>query len=312
MTLVEQISAVELVKVRYRLTLLEPFHFEPEMILHWRKELLRGARQAVESGADSLLLNALLDPRPAADPYAQKKFQKPSPSFVIDPVNLRAGDYAAGELLSLEVLFPGDGVGHAVTFARLLIGLGSIGLFKGAGRFELDSIWSMYRRDGWQAVWTKGDSLGSVSMPILNVQWLIEEEKVESHPLLLRFVSPARLLQKNRPLFKAEFSDLFPFVLRRVTSLLYSCCQLELDLDITDLINQAHTVSTYSNRLTWQDWRHLDADHGIQGVGGVAGSVEITAGLTDDLHTFLCLAELFNIGKGASYGAGRFVLESAR
>ncbi len=310
MTLVEQIAGLELVKIEYRLKIIEPFHFEPEMILHWRKELVRGAFRAAVSGTeDSLLFNALISPPPANDPYAQKQFQKPAPLFIVDPTNLHSRDYAAGDIFPLEILFPGEGVRHAATFVRILIGLSEIGIYKGGGRFEVDSYWAMPPQGGWQSVWTAGDDHEQISMPILDVQWLIDNKRGAGDPFQIKFVTPARLLKKSRPLFKADFGSLFPFVLRRVSSVLYSCCQMELDLDAPGLINEAQTIYSIKNCLSWEDWRHLNADHGIQGVGGVTGTLQVGAGLPEDIYTILRLAELFNVGKGASYGAGCFVLD---
>jgi hypothetical protein len=310
MTLVEQIAGLELVKIQYRLKIFEPFHFEPEMILHWRKELVRGALRAAEIRTeDPLQFNALIDPSPADDPYAQRQFQKPAPLFIVDPINLHAKDYVAGEIFPLEILFPGEGVRHAATFARILIGLGEIGIFKGEGSFEVDSCWAMPLQGGWQSVWAAGDALDQVSMPILDVQWLIDKKGDAGGPFQLKFVTPARLLKKGRPLFRADFGSLFPFALRRVTSVLYSCSQMELNLDAPRLINDAQAVGSINNCLTWEDWRHLNADHGTQGVGGVTGTLQMAAGLPEDIYIILRLAELFNIGKGASYGAGCFVLD---
>lgn len=84
---------------------------------------------------------------------------------------------------------------------------------------------------------------------------------------------------------------------------------MELNLDAPRLINDAQAVGSINNCLTWEDWRHLNADHGTQGVGGVTGTLQMAAGLPEDIYIILRLAELFNIGKGASYGAGCFVLD---
>ncbi len=300
---------MELVKVRFSLELLESLRFEPGMILHWRKELIRGARLAAESGLDDSALKELLNPLPAEDPVAQKRFQKPAPPFIIDPENLLVTDYAAGEVLSIDVLFPGDGVRHAITFAKVLIGLGRIGLHKGSGRFDLNSISALTHNAAWQPVWQPGSLLDNVSLPWLKARWLIEEKPFSGQPLSLRFVTPARLLKKNRPLFAAEFKDLFPFMLRRVTSILYSSCRVELESFIPALIDDAAKVNAESGKLTWVDWRQLDANHGIQGIGGVSGTVTLNSGLTEDLYIIVRLAEMFHVGKWASYGAGCFVLE---
>ena len=309
MTIVEQIASLELVKVRFELQFLEVFHFKPEMILHWRKELVRGARLAHDNGVDSTEIKGLLDPPPADDPFAQKRFQKPSPLFVVGSGNLLERDYLIGEAMSLDVLFPGDGVRHALTFLKILIALGSIGMYRGGGKFDISHLSAMTHNDSWQPVWQQGDTLTDLSFPQLKFQWLVEEKSFTGQPLALRFVTPARLLKKNRPLFAADFIDIFPFILRRVTSILYSCCRIELKTDVSSLFADAMTVSSQAVCLEWIDWRHLDASHGVQGIGGLSGAIQLNSGLTEDLFTLLCLAEMFHIGKWASYGAGCYTLE---
>lgn len=308
MSLLEDITALELVKIRFRLEFQELFHFEPEMVLHWRKELLRGARRMQTSGSDDARLFALLlDPPPAVDPYAQKLFQKPSPPFSVDPVGLQVNTYDAGDVLSLDVSFPGPGVQNVVSFARILTGIGKAGFFMGEGRFEIEGIQALTHSEGWQPVWSQGADLGDLSAPLLNVRWLLEDSSLFGQGLLLKLVTPARLLRNNRPLYTPDFSTIFPYALRRVTSVLYACYQQELD--VSGLIAEANAVATTENRLCWVDWRQLHAVHGVQGVGGVLGSITLNPPLSDKLTTLLKLAELFNIGKGACYGTGRMVLE---
>ena len=309
MTIVEQIASLELVKVRFRLQFLETFHFKPEMILHWRKELVRGARLVHDNGVDGAAISDFLDPPPADDPFAQKRFQKPAPPFVVDPRNLFEREYSIGEVLSLEVLFPGDGVCSALIYLKILVALGRTGMYRGAGKFNVSQLSALTHNDGWQSVWHHGAPLTDLSFPHLKAQWLVEEKPFTSKPMALRFVTPARILKNNRPLFVAEFKDIFPFILRRVTSVLYSCCRIEFETDVSSLLADVMTVSSQAVGLKWVDWRHLDANNGVQGIGGLSGAIKINSGLTEDLFTLLCLAEMFHIGKWASYGAGCFALE---
>lgn len=295
--------------MRFDLELLEPLHFEPGMILNWRKDLLRGARLVCDqSRREGPSLEAFLNPLPAADPVARKRFQKPAPPFIINP-ELRSKAYSSGDTFSLELLFPGDGVHNVGQFLEILTGLGQVGFYKGTGRFEVARIRSLTHTDGWQTVWERGGSVSDAFLPILKVSWLFEERPLLDRPLAIRFLTPARLLKNSRPLFAAGFKDLFPFILRRVTSVLYYCCRIELDSDLSLHIEDAAAVRSQFNSLKWVDWRYLDANHGAQGVGGLSGAIHLSGGLTEDLYTILQLAEIFHIGKWASYGAGCFVLE---
>lgn len=311
MSVFQQIADLQLVKVRYRLEFLEPFHFSPELVMHWRKELVRGARLAPgsESGEGGLL-DALINPAPAVDPLARKQFQKPSPPFIIDPVNLTDRSFDVGDILDLDVAFTGQGVQNAVDFSRILLGLGKIGFFKGEGSFELVSMQALTHHEGWTEFWSEGAGLDQVTISLLNLQWLVEGQLEFGQPLQMCFITPARLLKNNRPLFNADFAGIFPYLLRRVTSVLYAGYQRELRLDIEMLLAEASALRVEQNSLAWSDWRQLDAGHGIQGVGGISGVLVLAAGFSDDLYAILKLAELFHAGKSASYGAGCFVLNA--
>jgi hypothetical protein len=122
--------------------------------------------------------------------------------------------------------------------------------------------------------------------------------------------TPARLLSVNRPLFRPTFQRLLPFILRRVTSLLYTCGDFEL-VDAEQLLKGAAPVQERENTLAWKDWRTLDGEEEKVEIGGIKGSVVLSGEGLLDILWLLNIGSLCNVGKGASYGAGHFLLSTA-
>ena len=127
-------------------------------------------------------------------------------------------------------------------------------------------------------------------------------------PVTLEFITPLRLLAGGRLLRRPSFVQLFPFLLRRVTSLLYSHCDLEPGADPALLLQTARTCRATWRELHWCDWRETG---GQELVGGLLGRVELDGPELNSLLWVLLLATLAGAGKGATYGAGRSRLISS-
>ena len=101
---------------------------------------------------------------------------------------------------------------------------------------------------------------------------------------------------------------MFPFILRRVSALLAHYGQVELVHDARHFQALAQQIVTDENHLRWKDWRRLRNHQGGQNLGGLVGSLDLSGGALNDLSWVLHLGSLFNIGKGAAFGAGQYVL----
>ena len=62
--------------------------------------------------------------------------------------------------------------------------------------------------------------LGEIAPPVNDLRWWLETF-AEVDSIVLEFVTPARLLSHGRPLFRIDFARLFPYILRRVSSVFY-------------------------------------------------------------------------------------------
>lgn len=303
----KKLGAAEFAVVHFQLQFKESFLGGRGALLGLRRGLRRAGRHVLPGCAEGSF-DALFDPPLAADQAARRRYQRPGPPFAI----LSAADYpqacAAGDVFDLTATFWGDGVSRVEDFARVLRVLGPAGLRRGEGGCELVAIEAEDAAGCREKIWQEGESLSGVEVPRGDAAWWLAT-RLPASPLTLGFATPARLMHRGRPLFRASFERLFPFILRRVTSMLHAHCNLELVDDPRPLLLCAAQVATTCNQLGWEDWRSLEGDGGGQDLGGVSGSVGLEGVVLDDIAWVLGLGSLMNLGKGAAYGAGRYFLK---
>ncbi len=157
-------------------------------------------------------------------------------------------------------------------------------------------------------LWQRGRSWKKLAPPVWNARWWLENQDLVTEDTSVDLVlqTPARLISRGRPLFRADFRSFFPFVLRRVTSMTFAHCQVEL-LEETSVLFQALAgIQGSESRLTWKDWRPLGRAGEL--LGGVSGSLRLQGGGLQDVLWVLALGSLLNVGKGAAFGAGHYLL----
>lgn len=290
---------------RFSLDLLSPCRLEPYALLGLRRGLRQAARELPAAQIDRLF-----SPELSSDPVALRRFQKPAPPFV-----LRSGpwlhgvDLQEGDALELEVLFLGDGVRMIDDFALILRNFGNDGLAHGEGCFEIAGVTFRSAADGWhpcRPMPVKADS----SCEVLSIGAWLDGLLPLPAPLSLEFVTPTRLVTNGRALRRPHFSQLLPFMLRRVTSMLYYHCDLEPVDDPAALLAMAGLVETTWDTASWIDWRELGEQGASRKVGGLTGRLHLSGEGADDWGWIVALATLFGIGRSAAYGAGQIRIYS--
>ncbi len=296
-------------RVGFELEFIEPCRLTLEGLCCLRRELLRAARL---SGLDQDVINSslpvLFDPPLAADPVARKRYQRPGPSFSILPHEFLARDYRPGERMVLPICFWGQGVQHLGVFAAVLHALGNLGLLAGQGRFRLVAMQSEDAAGQKRVIWQSPAPLQNLAPTLIDARWWLEQEWSAAELLALQFLTPARLLSRGRPLFRADFGAIFPFILRRVSSLAYAHCGVELFDQPGELIAAAARVPSPRNRLRWRDWQRHEGGGRQQDLGGISGSMVLEGRALESLRWILALGSLLNVGKNAAYGAGHYRL----
>lgn len=293
------LAAAELALVRFDLELLTACTLEIENLLGLRRLLHQAAailpppRRAV-----------LLEPPLSDDPVALRRFQKPAPPFVIRSVAALAGDYHEGDCLPLEVLFLGAGTLTVGDFMTVLQNLGAHGLASGRGRFELiktqiqgvDGKWRAFRRDRRETA--------ELAPELVRVDQWLDRTWPDALPLQLELTTPTRLVAGGRTLRRPRFTQLLPFMLRRISSMLHAHCYIEPVVEPGMLLEAAARIEAEWLEIHWVDWREIENDRSNGSIGGLTGRLRLAGPELEDLLWVVLLATLFGIGKGAAYGAG--------
>lgn len=300
--------------VVFELEFQEDLHLQFGALLRLRRELRQAASlMFADESLDREAYQNLFDPPVPVDPVYRKRVQKPGPGFVIRGPILESRTFEAGDSLELPVLFLGRAIQNLPDFARLLQGLGRVGLVNGQGGYELVTIRAFDATGNLQGVWACGEDLEKMAPPILDAAWWLDSlhRDSDSPSVEMTFATPCRLLSKGRPLFRPHFGTIFPFILRRITSIAQVHCGVELNDNPKPLLAASLLVRQDVNSLRWEDWRRLESGEGCQDLGGVLGSLVLSGPPLLEILWILQLGSLLQLGKGAAYGAGCYGLKSA-
>lgn len=89
--------------------------------------------------------------------------------------------------------------------------------------------------------------------------------------------------------------------------MVYAHTGVELLDEPSSLLDSVSRIDELETRLSWSDWRAIAGQQDLV-VGGFTGEMVLSGQAIGDIYWVLAVASLFGIGKGASYGAGRFKL----
>ncbi len=304
----DKLLDVDVAKVRFVLEMRSPCTLQPTDFLGLGSLLRMAGRQLFEP-QDTLAANQwrdLFQPSLSSDPVALRKFQKPAPAFVLSMPVMQKELFSSGDPLALEVLFVGTGIPLIHEFLRSLIHIGKLGIAAGEGRFDVVELYSEEPDHSQCLVWRQNQPLGVLPCPVLSLSWLLQKERIQRQ-VRLRFKTPTRLMIDGKPMRKPLLRKIFPFMLRRTTSMLHTHCHCELVDDPAALLERVDNLETVAARMSWSDWRYLPGRRGLA-VGGFVGEMTVGGDAIQDLYWVFAVASLLGIGKGATYGAGQFEL----
>jgi hypothetical protein len=127
----------------------------------------------------------------------------------------------------------------------------------------------------------------------------------------LALLTPLRLKFQNHLQADLPFHVLVRAALRRVSTLYKQFAQGEPLLDYKGLIARAHEVTVVRSSLRWFDWqRYSQRQDQAMLMGGLVGSITYRGKLGEYL-SFLRFVEKVHLGKGSTFGLGKFKLSTA-
>lgn len=302
------LEQVAVVRLRLHLEFDEDCLLPPGFALQLRRELLRAGRLIL--GRD--VFARLFEPPLPTDAAAVRRFQRPSPAFVLKAGTTAGKTACAGDDWQVEVIFVGTGISFIHEFIRVFQQVGQSGICQGRGRYTLIAASSLGASgEAMEFIFTGRDGDGSQPLQLLPLAWQVESFS-GGGSWSIEMMTPARLVSQGKPLFHPTFRTFFPFILRRVGAMLWHWGGGHYEIDPHPLLAAAARVEVVENNLFWQDWKAAAGGAGEESLGGISGSLVVFGPALDDLFWVLSLGALLHIGKGAAYGVGEYRLTPQR
>lgn len=126
--------------------------------------------------------------------------------------------------------------------------------------------------------------------------------------MTIEFQTMTRLKAQDVYADAPEFHILIRNLLRRVSNLVYFYAGTDLDLDFRALIGTATSINLARNDTRWVDWeRYSYRQERSMNLGGITGVARYAGTLEPFLH-LLRLGEYTHVGKGATFGLGKYTI----
>jgi len=124
--------------------------------------------------------------------------------------------------------------------------------------------------------------------------------------ITISLLTPLRLRFDGHITDKIEFHVLIRNLLRRISSLSYFHCGEKFQVDFKGLVERAMLVKQVASDIHWYDWkRYSTRQEEWMSLGGVTGTVSYEGDISDFM-LLLKLGEYVHVGKGTSFGLGKY------
>jgi CRISPR-associated endoribonuclease Cas6 len=245
---------------------------------------------------------------PPSGASKMKKYPYVPHPFVITPPLEEKRQYRQGETLCFELTLIGKTIDFLPYFIYTFDELGQIGIGRGRGKYKLEELRNSTNRNGGETIYSAADKILRQNIQSVGLDEIFESFSPPSLPgsLTINFITPTRLKFEGKLTPTLEFHVLIRNMLRRISLLSYFHCGEELDLDYRSLIEESLSIRVKKSNLHWFDWeRYSNRQDTRMMMGGFLGSVTFE-GEIEPFLPFLLLGEYIHVGKGTSFGLGKY------
>ncbi len=252
-------------------------------------------------------------PIPPGSSVMRKYPYAPHP-FVLTPPLDRRAHFVSGTELSLELVLIGRAIPWLAYFIRTLEELGRRGVGPHTSRYRIERVDSLKQINGTRATEQilVYDGIGRkvVASPQIFEGRDFESKEGHGRAVTLSLLTPTRIVLGEKLATELAFSTLLRPLLRRIALLSYFHCGKEADVPlIRQLIEKAGSIRATKSNLRWRDWsRFSTRQQRLMKLGGLVGEIAYEGELGPFLP-FLRVGELTHVGKGTSFGLGKYLLQ---
>lgn len=227
--------------------------------------------------------------------------------FIIEPDDNQKRVVIRGDPLQFRLILVGKAIDYLPYFIFCFDKLGKNGIGSRRIAFELDEVCGFnFLQNRWIKLYDARERILKGDLPIITANELSYESK---DTLTLNFLTPTRIKYRESYITNMEFHVMMRNLLRRISMLMLCHCDSVLDIDINELIEESKTVEVLRWDLRWQNWtRYSSRKKELMELGGFIGNVTYK-GNFDKFMPFIALGEQIHIGKGTTFGLGKYVIQ---
>lgn len=239
------------------------------------------------------------------------KYEKIPHPFIIEPPDDRDTIYEEGRIFSFHLILIGNAINYLPYFIYTFIEMGKIGIGKfnngNRGRFEVTAVKS--ENNIVYSSTTSTINITANSAVEISEDFTFPDDTSSNakEAITLEFLTPVRLSFQRDLVVVPEFHILIRSILRRLSLLYYFHTEKRPpDWNYREIIKHAHLIEIKENNLKWYDWeRYSSRQNTRMKLGGLVGNITYSGNISPFMQ-FLNAGEIFHIGKGTSFGLGKY------
>jgi CRISPR-associated endoribonuclease Cas6 len=232
-----------------------------------------------------------------------RKYPAAPHPFIIEPPLDTRREFKEGEEVNFGLILIGRSIEFLPYFIFTFEELGRIGLGRGKGKYSLKEV----RDDDGEVTYSGEEKSLRENFRIINPTDL---EIFSSSSLTLHFLTPTRIRYQERLTKDLQFHILIRALLRRIFLLNYFHCNGDWKPDFTTIIEASKEIMIEREDLAWYDWeRYSSRQDTRMRLGGFVGKITYIGDNLNDFLPYISLGEYIHVGKGATFGLGRYEVE---
>ncbi|MBN1997822.1 CRISPR system precrRNA processing endoribonuclease RAMP protein Cas6 [candidate division KSB1 bacterium] len=227
--------------------------------------------------------------------------------FVFEPDIITKNFYQAGEQFEIDVILIGRSIQYVPYFIYGFDLLAGKGLGKGRGTAQLDVVLC---RNCNETVYQSTQKIVTKKWQTLEFEF--DDITDQCSEIELEFLTPTRIKFKNSLTDQLDFTLFFTNLIRRISILIqFHQVKKNFNFDHAALIEASRSVDVSNSRLKWFDWeRYSTRQNTRMKLGGLTGTVKFKGDLGPFIP-FLRAGEYIHVGKGTSFGLGKYKITSS-
>jgi len=250
----------------------------------------------------------IFETSPPSDTKVLSKNESISRPFIIEPPSEVKTHYKNGDSFTFGLVLVGKAIDYLPYFVLAFKEIGQIGIGKMRNPYNLKRFIAINPlRGAEKEIYSDiSDKLCNYDLSFSGKDAYDMNSEISLKQVNLNFITMTRIKHDGFFVRNVEFHMLIRALLRRLSTLYYFHHGEELKADFKSLINKAENVKMVLNKTGWTECeRYSQRQDARLNMGGIVGQVSYQGDLGEFLP-FLRLGELVHVGKGCTFGLGKY------